>query len=80
MEVGELRGRLVSMETRLTRHETETAGKLSVMDGKLDKILETQAERAGISSGRLGVITFVISIAGGAAAWITGILKLGGHG
>jgi hypothetical protein len=78
MAVGRLEGRLGALEERTGRNEAEVRDKLNGMDGKLDAILATNAERVGFKAGSLWVFGAALTATGAASAWFFGLLR--GHG
>jgi hypothetical protein len=79
-KLGDLRGRVVAVESRVERNETETRGTLAViMDNKLDLIMGRleRSEGAKDAGTRFGIWlrTLIGVLIGGALSWIGHILS-----
>ncbi len=71
--LGELRDRMTRSETKLEyveRNQQQQAAQLTAMDAKLDRIIEVQAQSAGIATAGKYVLTVVASAASGLAGWL----------
>lgn len=71
--LGELSGRVRSVEDRLGRYEAKIDG----IDGKIDAIQKALAERAGISAAGMGLIKWGVAVVSAAGAWF-GAFHFGG--
>ncbi len=67
--VGQIDGRVTTMESRMDRHETEMRSRLVSIDGKLDSLLETRAERTAIVRAEIWIIGTGLTIIGIVAEW-----------
>ena len=62
--VGQIDGRVSTMESRMDRHEVEMRSHLVSIDGKLDSLLESRAERTAVMRAEMWVVGTGITVVG----------------
>lgn len=80
--VGQLDGRVSTMESRMDRYEIEMRARLISMDLKLDSLISSRAERNGILRFQVWIIGLFVTILGlviGGAHQIKDLFTTGIH-